>query len=139
MNFLSGKANSVNMGTIDIFALYFFFLHKLVFLVLVMNCFQARSDLKMEFFHLISFLLSHCMNKWRVPNDQVKYKSNSLYKRAFIQHDVYHNYFLWCFYKCNFFFLLPLFSVVSVCAIFLGWFAASRVSATAWLLFFVPR
>uniref|UniRef100_A0A0E0DZL0 S phase cyclin A-associated protein in the endoplasmic reticulum N-terminal domain-containing protein n=1 Tax=Oryza meridionalis TaxID=40149 RepID=A0A0E0DZL0_9ORYZ len=31
---------------------------------------QARSDLKMEFFHLISFLLSHCMNKWRVPNDQ---------------------------------------------------------------------
>ncbi|CAD6344034.1 unnamed protein product [Miscanthus lutarioriparius] len=31
----------------------------------------ARSDLKMEFFHLISFLLSHCMNKWRVPNDQV--------------------------------------------------------------------
>lgn len=31
----------------------------------------SRSDLKMEFFHLISFLLSHCMNKWRVPNDQV--------------------------------------------------------------------
>uniref|UniRef100_A0A0D9X148 S phase cyclin A-associated protein in the endoplasmic reticulum N-terminal domain-containing protein n=1 Tax=Leersia perrieri TaxID=77586 RepID=A0A0D9X148_9ORYZ len=31
---------------------------------------KARSDLKMEFFHLISFLLSHCMNKWRVPNDQ---------------------------------------------------------------------
>jgi hypothetical protein len=36
-----------------------------------MNYFQARSDLKMEFFHLISFLLSHCMNNWRVPNDQV--------------------------------------------------------------------
>lgn len=31
----------------------------------------ARSDLKMEFFHLISFLLSHCMNKWRAANDQV--------------------------------------------------------------------
>ncbi|XP_044341392.1 uncharacterized protein [Triticum aestivum] len=31
---------------------------------------QARSDLKMEFFHLLSSLLNHCMHKWRVPNDQ---------------------------------------------------------------------
>ncbi|TKW29811.1 hypothetical protein SEVIR_3G420000v4 [Setaria viridis] len=37
----------------------------------LLQCMLARSDLKMEFFHLISFLLSHCMNKWRVPNDQV--------------------------------------------------------------------
>ncbi|CAM0877563.1 unnamed protein product [Alopecurus aequalis] len=32
---------------------------------------KARSDLKMEFFHLISFLLSYFINKRRVPNDQV--------------------------------------------------------------------
>ncbi|KAJ0973846.1 hypothetical protein J5N97_015811 [Dioscorea zingiberensis] len=31
----------------------------------------ARSDLKMEFFHLMSFLLSHCTTKWRAANDQV--------------------------------------------------------------------
>lgn len=31
----------------------------------------ARPDLKMEFFHLISFLLSHCTSKWRVATDQV--------------------------------------------------------------------
>ncbi|KDO54573.1 hypothetical protein CISIN_1g0362002mg, partial [Citrus sinensis] len=31
----------------------------------------ARPDLKMEFFHLMSFLLSHCTNKWKVANDQV--------------------------------------------------------------------
>ncbi|XP_050378618.1 uncharacterized protein LOC126795930 isoform X2 [Argentina anserina] len=31
----------------------------------------ARPDLKMEFFHLMSFLLSHCTIKWKVANDQV--------------------------------------------------------------------
>ncbi|XP_039146295.1 uncharacterized protein LOC120283651 [Dioscorea cayenensis subsp. rotundata] len=31
----------------------------------------ARSDLKMEFFHLMSFLLSHCTSKWRTTNDRV--------------------------------------------------------------------
>ncbi|PRQ16273.1 putative S phase cyclin A-associated protein in the endoplasmic reticulum [Rosa chinensis] len=31
----------------------------------------ARPDLKMEFFHLMSFLLSHCASKWKVANDQV--------------------------------------------------------------------
>ncbi|XP_044484687.1 uncharacterized protein LOC123210410 isoform X5 [Mangifera indica] len=31
----------------------------------------ARPDLRMEFFHLTSFLLSHCTNKWKVANDQV--------------------------------------------------------------------
>ncbi|KAH7851799.1 hypothetical protein Vadar_016608 [Vaccinium darrowii] len=31
----------------------------------------ARPDLKMEFFHLMSFLLSHCTSKWRVATDQV--------------------------------------------------------------------
>ncbi|KAJ4713125.1 S phase cyclin A-associated in the endoplasmic reticulum [Melia azedarach] len=31
----------------------------------------ARPDLKMEFFHLMSFLLSHCNSKWKVANDQV--------------------------------------------------------------------
>jgi hypothetical protein len=25
----------------------------------------------MEFFHLMSFLLSHCTSKWKVANDQV--------------------------------------------------------------------
>ncbi|KAG1341990.1 S phase cyclin A-associated protein in the endoplasmic reticulum-like [Cocos nucifera] len=32
---------------------------------------QARSDLRMEFFHLMSFLLTHCTNKWKAANDQV--------------------------------------------------------------------
>ncbi|XP_042470368.1 uncharacterized protein LOC122052750 isoform X1 [Zingiber officinale] len=31
----------------------------------------ARSDLKVEFFHLMSFLLTHCTNKWKAANDQV--------------------------------------------------------------------
>lgn len=31
----------------------------------------ARPDLKMEFFHLMSFLLSHCTNKWKAAADQV--------------------------------------------------------------------
>ncbi|KAF2312836.1 hypothetical protein GH714_040886 [Hevea brasiliensis] len=31
----------------------------------------ARPDLKMEFFHLMSFLLSHCTSKWKVASDQV--------------------------------------------------------------------
>lgn len=35
---------------------------------------QARSDLQMEFFHLISFLLTHCTNKWKAANDQVTSK-----------------------------------------------------------------
>lgn len=35
------------------------------------DCSQARPDLKMEFFHLMSFLLSHCNSKWKVANDQV--------------------------------------------------------------------
>ncbi|XP_057479795.1 uncharacterized protein LOC130767065 isoform X1 [Actinidia eriantha] len=32
---------------------------------------QARPDLKMEFFHLTSFLLSHCTSKWRTATDKV--------------------------------------------------------------------
>ncbi|CAL9770218.1 unnamed protein product [Musa acuminata subsp. burmannicoides] len=31
----------------------------------------ARSDLKVEFFHLMSFLLTHCTNKWKAAYDQV--------------------------------------------------------------------
>ncbi|KAK1373413.1 S phase cyclin A-associated protein in the endoplasmic reticulum [Heracleum sosnowskyi] len=31
----------------------------------------ARADLKMEFFHLMSFLLSHCTSKWGVANDKI--------------------------------------------------------------------
>ncbi|WOL01711.1 hypothetical protein Cni_G10428 [Canna indica] len=31
----------------------------------------VRSDLKVEFFHLMSFLLTHCTNKWKAANDQV--------------------------------------------------------------------
>lgn len=31
----------------------------------------ARPDLKMEFFHLMSFLLSHCTSKWKAASDQV--------------------------------------------------------------------
>lgn len=32
---------------------------------------QARPDLKMEFFHLMSFLLSYCTSKWKAATDQV--------------------------------------------------------------------
>lgn len=31
----------------------------------------SRSDLKVEFFHLMSFLLSHCTSSWRKATDQV--------------------------------------------------------------------
>ncbi|PON68898.1 S phase cyclin A-associated protein in the endoplasmic reticulum, N-terminal [Parasponia andersonii] len=31
----------------------------------------ARPDLKMEFFHLLSFLLFHCTSKWKAASDQV--------------------------------------------------------------------
>ncbi|GAU24652.1 hypothetical protein TSUD_208780 [Trifolium subterraneum] len=31
----------------------------------------AMPDLKMEIFHLMSFLLSHCASRWKAPNDQV--------------------------------------------------------------------
>ncbi|XP_057869266.1 uncharacterized protein LOC131076214 isoform X1 [Cryptomeria japonica] len=31
----------------------------------------ARPDLQMEFFHLMSFLLSHCTGKWKTTTDQV--------------------------------------------------------------------
>ncbi|XP_023529954.1 uncharacterized protein LOC111792645 isoform X1 [Cucurbita pepo subsp. pepo] len=31
----------------------------------------ARPDLKMEFFHLMSFLLSHCSSKWTTPSDPI--------------------------------------------------------------------
>lgn len=31
----------------------------------------ARADLKMELFHLMSFLLSHCTSKWGVASDQI--------------------------------------------------------------------
>ncbi|XP_020582167.1 uncharacterized protein LOC110025841 [Phalaenopsis equestris] len=31
----------------------------------------ARSDLRMEFFHLMSFLLSHCTSRWKSANDKV--------------------------------------------------------------------
>ncbi|XP_057459687.1 uncharacterized protein LOC130750231 isoform X1 [Actinidia eriantha] len=31
----------------------------------------ARPDLKMEYFHLMSFLLSHCTSKWRTATDKV--------------------------------------------------------------------
>ncbi|XP_073227045.1 uncharacterized protein [Cicer arietinum] len=31
----------------------------------------AMPDLKMEIFHLMSFLLSHCATRWKAPNDQV--------------------------------------------------------------------
>ncbi|KAK3000329.1 hypothetical protein RJ639_022444, partial [Escallonia herrerae] len=31
----------------------------------------ARADLKMEFFHLMSFLLSYCTSKWGVATDQI--------------------------------------------------------------------
>lgn len=31
----------------------------------------AMPDLKMEIFHLMGFLLSHCASRWKSPNDQV--------------------------------------------------------------------
>lgn len=31
----------------------------------------ARSDLKMEFFHIMSFLLTHCTSNWKVASDKV--------------------------------------------------------------------
>ncbi|KAL9243261.1 hypothetical protein vseg_017170 [Gypsophila vaccaria] len=31
----------------------------------------ARPDLKTEFFHIMSFLLTHCTNSWKVATDQV--------------------------------------------------------------------
>lgn len=31
----------------------------------------ARPDLKTEFFHIMSFLLTHCTNNWKVATDQV--------------------------------------------------------------------
>eukprot|EP00252_Welwitschia_mirabilis_P014058 TRINITY_DN31081_c0_g1_i1.p1 TRINITY_DN31081_c0_g1~~TRINITY_DN31081_c0_g1_i1.p1 ORF type:complete len:1920 (+),score=403.73 TRINITY_DN31081_c0_g1_i1:313-6072(+) len=33
----------------------------------------AQPDLQMEFFHLMSFLLTHCTNKWRNANDKVAF------------------------------------------------------------------
>ncbi|KAJ6418404.1 hypothetical protein OIU84_001723 [Salix udensis] len=39
--------------------------------IVFMQRMLARPDLKMEFFHLMSFLLSHCTSKWKVANDQV--------------------------------------------------------------------
>lgn len=39
--------------------------------ITLMQKMLARSDLKMEFFHLMSFLLSHCTSKWKVAGDQV--------------------------------------------------------------------
>jgi len=31
-------------------------------------------DLKMEIFHLMGFLLSHCASRWKAPNDQVSHR-----------------------------------------------------------------
>ncbi|XP_050226152.1 uncharacterized protein LOC126675540 isoform X2 [Mercurialis annua] len=39
--------------------------------IIFMQRMLARPDLKMEFFHLMSFLLSHCTSKWKVASDQV--------------------------------------------------------------------
>ncbi|KAL5987293.1 hypothetical protein ACLOJK_038457 [Asimina triloba] len=39
--------------------------------ITVLQRMLARPDLKMEFFHLMSFLLSHCTNKWKFATDQV--------------------------------------------------------------------
>ncbi|KAK2655547.1 hypothetical protein Ddye_008599 [Dipteronia dyeriana] len=39
--------------------------------ILFLQKMLARPDLKMEFFHLMSFLLSHCTCKWKVASDQV--------------------------------------------------------------------
>lgn len=33
---------------------------------------QESSDLKVEFFHLVTFLLSHCTCKWKQPTDKVR-------------------------------------------------------------------
>ncbi|PIA39483.1 hypothetical protein AQUCO_02600141v1 [Aquilegia coerulea] len=39
--------------------------------ITLMQRMLARPDLQMEFFHLMSFLLSHCTTKWKVATDQV--------------------------------------------------------------------
>lgn len=39
--------------------------------ITLMQKMLARPDLKMEFFHLMSFLLSHCTIKWKAASDQV--------------------------------------------------------------------
>ncbi|KAK3225858.1 hypothetical protein Dsin_005720 [Dipteronia sinensis] len=39
--------------------------------ILFLQRMLAMPDLKMEFFHLMSFLLSHCTSKWKVASDQV--------------------------------------------------------------------
>ncbi|KAF5188640.1 S phase cyclin a-associated protein in the endoplasmic reticulum, partial [Thalictrum thalictroides] len=39
--------------------------------ITLMQKMLARPDLQMEFFHLMSFLLSHCATKWKVATDQV--------------------------------------------------------------------
>ncbi|KAF9593065.1 hypothetical protein IFM89_020072 [Coptis chinensis] len=39
--------------------------------IALMQSMLARPDLKMEFFHLMSFLLSHCTSKWKGTTDQV--------------------------------------------------------------------
>lgn len=48
------------------------FLNNLAYLdIAIMQKMLARLDLKMEFFHLMSFFLSHCNSKWKSPKDQV--------------------------------------------------------------------
>ncbi|KAK7324178.1 hypothetical protein VNO77_27704 [Canavalia gladiata] len=37
----------------------------------LLNFYEVKPDLKMEIFHLMSFLLPHCADKWRGLNDQV--------------------------------------------------------------------
>ncbi|XP_042516451.1 S phase cyclin A-associated protein in the endoplasmic reticulum-like isoform X2 [Macadamia integrifolia] len=39
--------------------------------ITLMQRMLARPDLKMEFFHLMSFLLTHCTSKWKIATDQV--------------------------------------------------------------------
>ncbi|XP_077211453.1 uncharacterized protein LOC143846778 isoform X2 [Tasmannia lanceolata] len=39
--------------------------------ITILQSMLARPDLKMEFFHLMSFLLSHCTSKWKTATDQV--------------------------------------------------------------------
>lgn len=39
--------------------------------ITLMQTLLARTDLQMEFFHLMSFLLSHCTSKWKSATDQV--------------------------------------------------------------------
>lgn len=39
--------------------------------ITLMQRLLARTDLQMEFFHLMSFLLSHCTSKWKSATDQV--------------------------------------------------------------------